>query len=448
VKDNKNYRIFFLLLLTLVYGFNFIDRQIVGILAPFIQADLGLTNTQMGLLIGPVFAAVYAVAGIPIAWLADRYSRVNIMATALALWSAFTALSGMANNFVQIGLARMGVGIGEAGGSPPAHSMISDLYPKEERASALAIYALGIPFGIMFAYFVTASLLGADGDAVNWRRIFIILGVVGIALAIFVRIVLRDPKRGAMEEVAVKSDNSEPASEIAKPPFFKALATLLSIPSWWAMCLGIAAGSFVAYSFSGFQTKYLIGLDPDFNFKTLLIVLGIINGIAYAGGTFFGAKVADWWGKKNVRAYGWVPAISIGIALPAAIASLWVPTIWLHLACVTVMTTFLGVYLGPSFAIAQTLAPINMRAMSTAMYFFVLNMIALGGGPTLTGILIDVFLETHGSVHSVRLSLTIVCLFFLLSIASFLVVSRTLPKDWKDAQARNENQINAKNTAT
>ncbi len=154
----KRYRNFVLLLLTLVYGFNFIDRQIVGILAPFIIADLGLTKTQMGLLIGFYFAAFYSVVAIPIAWLADRYSRVNILSIALATWSGFTALTGLAGNFVQIGLARMGVGIGEAGGSPPSHSIISDLYPKEQRASALGVYSIGIPLGIMAAYFVTASL--------------------------------------------------------------------------------------------------------------------------------------------------------------------------------------------------------------------------------------------------------------------------------------------------
>ena len=143
---SKRYRSLALLLLTLVYGFNFIDRQIVGILAPFIQADLELTNTQLGLLIGLAFATFYSVVAIPIAWLADRYNRVNILSIALATWSAFTALTGLAGNFLQIGLARMGVGIGEAGGSPPSHSIISDLYPKEERAGALGVYAMGIPF--------------------------------------------------------------------------------------------------------------------------------------------------------------------------------------------------------------------------------------------------------------------------------------------------------------
>ena len=196
---SKSYRSFVLVLLTVVYGFNFIDRQIVGILAPFIQEDLGLSNTQLGLLIGLAFAMFYTIVAIPIAWLADRYSRVNILSIALATWSGFTALTGLAGNFVQMGFARMGVGIGEAGGSPPSHSIISDMYPKEERAGALGVYSMGIPLGIMAAYFITASLMGSSGQDVDWRRIFIFLGVTGVVLAIIVKLVLREPVRGAME---------------------------------------------------------------------------------------------------------------------------------------------------------------------------------------------------------------------------------------------------------
>ena len=158
---NKGYRSLVLILLTLVYTFNFVDRQIIGILSPFIQADLGLSNSQLGLLKGFLFALFYTVIGIPIAWLADRYNRVNIVSASLAVWSGFTALTGMAGSFLTIGLARMGVGIGEAGGSPPSHSIISDLYPKEERATALGIYAIGIPFGLGFAYFIAGYALGA-----------------------------------------------------------------------------------------------------------------------------------------------------------------------------------------------------------------------------------------------------------------------------------------------
>jgi MFS family permease len=428
-KHSNGYRNFVLVLLTLVYGFNFIDRQIVGILAPFIQKDLGLTNTEMGLLTGLLFAALYTVVAIPIAWLADRYNRVNILTIALATWSGFTALFGLAGNFFQIGLARMGVGIGEAGGSPASHSIISDLYAKEERAGALGIYSMGIPLGIMAAYFVTASLVGPSGEDVNWRRIFVILGLTGIALAVIVRLVLREPVRGAMEF----GNNVD----VAQPPFFESLIALLKIPSWWWMCFGIALGSFVSYSFSAWQTKYLLLLDPDFNFQNLLLILGVINGTTYAGGTFLGARLADSWGAKNIRAYGWLPAIAISLCLPIGIISFWVPSVESHLILTTVFLLFMGMYLGPSFAIAQTLAPINQRAMSTALFFFILNLIALGGGPTITGWMIDLFKDTSADLESTRYALTVTCLVFVPSILSFLVVARKIPKDWANAEERN-----------
>ena len=428
VEASKQYRNFVLILLTIVYGFNFIDRQIMGILAPFIQKDLGLTNTELGLLIGLAFAVFYTFVAIPIAWLADRYNRVNILSIALATWSGFTALTGLANNFIQIGLARMGVGIGEAGGSPPSHSIISDLFPKEERASALGVYSMGIPIGIMAAYFVTASLMGS-GDDVDWRRIFIVLGLTGIGLAVIVKLVLKEPVRGAME---LNQD-----TEIKKPPFKESLKELIKIPAWWAMCFGIAFGSFVSYAKSAFQTKYLVTLDPSFDFQTLVIILGIMNGTTYAAGAFFGARLADKWGKRDVRAYGWLPAISIGLALPVALITWWVPSIEVHLVFATLFLLLIGIYLGPSFAIAQTLAPIHMRAMSTALFFFILNMIALGGGPTFAGWIMDLFKEGYNELESVRYAMTVTSIFFIPSVISFLLVAKVLPRDWKVAEERN-----------
>lgn len=429
--ENKNYRTLVLVLLTLVYGFNFIDRQIVGILAPFIQADLGLTNTEIGLLTGLLFAFFYTIVAIPIAWIADRYSRVNIVATALAVWSGFTALTGFASSFLHIGLARMGVGIGEAGGSPPSHSIISDLFPKEERTKALGIYSLGIPFGIMFAYFVVASIAGKSAADVPWRKIFVLLGLTGIGLALIVRLVLREPKRGAMENVSGQEN-------IKTQSFSKSLKILLTIPTWWTMCFGISVASFVAYAFSAFQTKYIFSLDPEFNLRTLMIVLGIINGIAYAGGTFLGGYIANKWGKKNVRAYGWVPAIAVACVIPCGAVAMYIGTVWGHLAAISLMLVFLGMYLGPSFAIAQTLAPIHMRAMSTALFFFILNMIALGGGPTITGMLIDRLLTEHDTVHAIRYAFSIVGILLFVSSGFFLLAAKFLPKDWADAQRRNE----------
>ena len=430
-QNNKNnsYRTMVLILLTVVYSFNFIDRQIVGILAPFIQQDLNLTNTQLGLLTGFYFALFYTFVAIPIAWLADRFNRVNIVSIALATWSGFTALFGLAGNYLQISLARMGVGIGEAGGSPPSHSIISDLYSKEERASALGVYSMGIPFGVMAAYLVTASLIGSSSDTVDWRRIFVILGLAGIALALVVRLVIREPQRGSME--------MEQVAKVKQPPFLESLKTLLSIPSWWGMCFGIAFGSFVAYAFAAFQTKYLLLLDPTYDFKLLLIILGIMNGTTYAGGTFIGARIADRWGAKNIKAYGWLPAIAVILTFPLGVLCFWVPSVNLHLILVTALLFFSGIYFGPCFAIAQTLAPINQRAMSTALFFFILNMIALGGGPTFAGWLIDFFKTDASELHATRLAMTFTYLVLIPSIVSFVLVSKILPRDWRNAEERN-----------
>ena len=481
MKDNRTAVLF---LLTLVYGFNFIDRQIVGILAPWIQADLGLTNTQLGLLVGLAFASFYTIMGIPLAFLADKMNRVTLLSIALAVWSGFTALTGVAQNFLHIALARVGVGIGEAGGSPPSHSMISDFYGKEERAGALGVYSLGIPLGIMAAYFFTAALMGADAEAVNWRRIFIILGATGIILAIIVRIAIREPERGAMEKGGASASAGyiplgQSVAEAALIPRFvifgalfaaligswsigliswvfvipfaifivtmfllslqPGVMTILSIPSWWWMALGIAFASFASYAISGFQTKFLRLLEPDFNPRTYIMWIGIINGTFYVAGTFFGAKLVDWRAKTDIRAYGTIPAISILLAFPLALAAFWAPTVALHLIIGAALQICLGVYLGPSFAIAQTLAPIKLRAMSTALFFFVLNMIALGGGPTFAGAMIDVFLETgKDELNATRLAMYVTFGAYVLAFIFYMLVRVTLPKDWAEAERRNE----------
>jgi len=428
---NTGYRNFALVVLTVVYGFNFIDRQIVGILAPFIKADLGINNTQMGLLIGFAFALFYSIVGLPIAYYADRLNRANIVALAVGVWSLFTALTGMAQNFTHIFLARMGVGIGEAGGSPPSHSIISDLYPKEKRAGALGIYGMGIPFGIMAAYFVTASLMGADPNTVDWRRIFITLGVTGIALAVFVKIVIREPVRGAQETKA--------GTAIERGDFKENLKMLLRIPSWWYMCLGIAFASFASYALSGFQTTFIRLLDPEFNFRTVVIWLGIINGIGYASGTYLGGMFADKWGKKDVRAYGWIPVLALCVGLPSGVIALWVTNVPAYLGVYGIRLIFVGMYLGPSFAIAQTLAPVHMRAMSTALFFFILNMIGLGAGPFIAGALIDVFgITGSDDLLATRYALSVICLGYLVGALFFLKAAGSLRQDWADAEARNE----------
>lgn len=438
VTDSKNTsktmgRTAVLLILTLVYVFNFLDRQIIGIVAPFIQADLGFTDAQMGWLMGLAFAALYCTVAIPIALLADRFNRVKIVSVSLAVWSAFTVLTGMAQNFVQMLLARIGVGIGEAGGSPPSHSIISDLYIKEERASALGIYSLGIPLGIMMAYFITGTLLGMEG--VSWRAVLVILGVPGVLLAIFMMWRVPEPARGATDV----SSKTPPA--IVKGEFSNNIRALLSIKSWWFMCLAVSFVSFGGYALSNWGIVYIGRWKPELmqpeNFRTLMYAFGILNALAYGPGTYFGAKLADHLGKKNVGAYGWLPGLALIIGVPALITAFYVDSIVLHLLLIGVYTLSAGFYLGPAFALAQTLAPIKVRAMSTALFFFILNMIALGGGPTIVGLISQALTPEHGAEQALRLSITFLIIPFVLSIIFFFVTARTLPKDWKDAEARN-----------
>jgi MFS family permease len=422
---SKGYRTYVLSLLTLVYAFNFIDRQIIGILSPFIKEDLGLTDAQLGWLKGIYFALLYTVVGIPIAWLADRYSRVNIVAISLTLWSGFTALSGMAGSYTQLALARIGVGIGEAGGSPPSHSIISDLYPKEERAKALAIYSLGIPFGIMLAFFASAFIL--RGGSADWRLVLLSVGLPGVLLAIILKLTVKEPKRGGDLQNQAEAE-----------PFWSCIKTLLSIKSWWGMCLGISFASFGSYAISAWMIDFFVRTYPDLDITKLLITVGIINGTAYAGGVWIGGALADKWGKKNRAGYALLPAIALLIGAPAYYFSLQVETLNMSLALLTILLFTSGFYLGPSFALAQTLAPVKVRAMSTALFFFVLNLIALGGGPTFIGILSGSFALEHGESEGLRLALSWLVVPYVMAILAFFWTARNIPKDWAAAEARNQ----------
>lgn len=446
-------------LLTLVYAFNFIDRQIVGVLAPFIKADLGLSGTQIGLLTGFVFALFYTVIGIPIASLVDntktfgmagfriKFDRVTIIALSLATWSFFTLLTGFAGGFIALALLRIGVAVGEAGCSPPSHSLISDLYGPRERAKALSIFALGIPFGIMLAYFAAAFFAG--GGQVDWRLAFVVIGALGIPVALVVRVVVPEPERGRMD-----------GPKTPPLPFKTALAELASIPSYWTMALGIAFASFGSYAVNAFLTTYILGeptaaegpwmgaflgviapakvgfLGLELSGVQLLLVgLGIGNAIFYATGTYLGGTVADHFGKKSVAAYGLVPAVTVAIAA-IAVAVAWLaasPVIFF--GGLSVYIFFLGFYLGPSFSVAQNLAKVSVRATSTAVFFFVLNLIALGGGPSIAGMMWDGFAASTGDpLVGLRWSMLALSASYALSVVMFLISAKLLPADWAKAQ--------------
>lgn len=435
-----------LALLTLVYVFNFIDRQIVGVLAPFIKADLGLSGTEIGLLTGFVFALFYTVIGIPIASLVDntktfsagsfriKFDRVTIIALSLATWSFFTMMTGFAGGFIALAVLRIGVAVGEAGCSPPSHSLLSDLYAPNERAKALGTYALGIPFGVMLAYFAAAFFAG--GGTVDWRLAFVVIGVLGIPVAVITKVMVPEPERGRMD-----GPKTEPL------PFKKALAELATIPSYWTMALGIAFASFGSYAVNAFLTLYIYG-EPTAEvgawmgafvtvpLQPLLIGLGIGNAIFYASGTYLGGVVADHFGKKNVSAYALVPAATISISAVAAVVAWTASSPTVFFVGLSVYIFFLGFYLGPSFSVAQNLAKVSVRATSTAVFFFVLNLIALGGGPSVTGFLYDHFASTSGDqLVGLRTALLALTVAYGLSVVMFLVSAKLLPKDWAKAQS-------------
>ncbi len=463
------YRTYVLLLLTCVYTFNFIDRQIIGILSPAIKNELGLADWQLGVLKGFAFAVLYTTLGIPIARLADRANRVTIISVALALWSGFTALSGACQNFVQLALARVGVGIGEAGGSPPAHSLISDYFPKEKRAGALAVYAMGIPIGVAFAYLAGGWIT----QTFSWRVAFLVVGLPGVLVALLLRLTVREPARGSTEQgvadtfsglrvetpegsvehglrllcsVFPKAMRDSAFSEAAT--IWRAAKHLMSIPTYRAVVFGATAISFSTYANGTWIVDFYARSHADFNLLTVLFALGLISGTAYALGTFLGGHMVDRFASKNKRMYGYVPAIALLANAPLFLIVLWHPSPIVSLIFQIPVQLAIGFYLGPSFALAQTLAPLSVRALSTAVFFFILNMIALGFGPTVAGVLSSMLTSVFTEELALRWSLTIVSLSGLLGAWYFYQVGRRIPADWANATGETIDGADTQNLKT
>lgn len=451
----RAYRLYVLFLLTGVYTFNFVDRQIIGILSPAIKADLGLADWQLGILKGFAFAVLYTTLGIPIARLADRTSRVNIVAISLALWSSFTAISGAATNFIQLALARVGVGIGEAGGSPPSHSLISDYFPKENRAGALAVYAMGIPIGVSFAYLGGGWLT----ETFSWRVALVVVGLPGVAMAILLKLTVREPERGALDtEISDDSFKSlrviEPvggfegvlftlsqlAPKSARAAIFNELATvwraakhLLAIPTYRAVVIGTTAISFTTYANGTWIIDFYVRSHSDFPIFQVYFWLGIISGTAYAAGTFLGGYLVDKFGARDKKLYGYIPAAALALTTPLFLISIWHPSPVVSLAFQFPVQIAIGFYLGPAFALAQTLAPVSVRALSTAVFFFILNMIALGFGPTVAGFLSSALAGIYGEELALRIALSFVSGAGGYGAWMFYQAAKTIKNDWAKA---------------
>lgn len=427
------YRAWALFILVVVYTFNFIDRQIVGILAVPIKADLELSDTELSLMGGLAFALFYTFLGVPIAILADRKSRVWIMTIALGLWSAMTAACGLAQNFTQLFLARLGVGVGEAGGVAPAYSLIADYFPSEKRSRALSIYSFGIPIGS------AAGILlgGVLTSYLDWRAAFMIVGGAGLLLAPVLRLTLKDPVRGAYDAV----QNEKPA------PIAKVVKTLIAKPSFWGLSFGAASSSMMGYGIIFWLPSFLVrsfgdklpsffAWMPDAlipaNAGPVLFASYFYGAILLIGGTagiWLGGVLADRYGPARKAAYALVPAGAFIATIPFFIAGILSKSLPAAFFLFMVPTALSLVWLGPVISAFQHLVPPNMRATASAVFLFVNNLIGIGLGNLAIGALSDAMTARFGD-ESLRYAILSGTGFYVLAATLFVVTAPRLAKDW------------------
>jgi len=387
-----------MVVLAVVYMFNFVDRQILAILLPQIRDEFGTSDAYLGFLSGTAFALFYVTLGVPVARVADRCNRRNLIAASVALWSAMTALSGLAANIWHLTAARIGVGIGEAGCSPPAHSMIADYFPPEKRSTAMGFYTLGISAGIMTAYLAG----GWVAQNIGWREAFFVVGIPGLLLAVIVRFTVLEPRRGASE--SRKTTGQQPSlGEV-----FRFLATRRSF-----IHMAVAAGlsSFVGYSVIGFLPSFMVR-SFDMELAELGRWLGLILGISGGAGFFFGGYAADRLGRGSHRLA--LNCIAATVLVSAALLAMMFLTDGSSTALLLFIlpAATMNVYLAPVLAQAQGLVALRMRATTSALVLLIINVIGLGFGPLITGSLSD-YLEPRFAEESMRYSLLIVTLVIL-----------------------------------
>jgi MFS family permease len=400
--------------LFVVFVFNFVDRQILSILLVPIKEELQVSDTAMGFLTGIAFALFYTVAGIPIARFADTGNRRNVIVIGLVVWSAMTALSGVVRTFGQLALARVGVGVGEAACSPPAHSLLADYFPPHRRATALGIYSMGIYVGILLGF----VLGGWVNQLFGWRQAFLVVGLPGLALAVVVRLTVREPARGTWE-LASAGVPVESTREV--------LRFVWALRSFRHMAFAAALHSFAGYGAATWGPAFLIrvhGMETG----AIGTWLGLITGIGGASGALLGGVLADRLGTRDRRWSLWIPAIASVVEVPFWLAFLLLPEpvsalLWFIPAVIAG-----AMWLGPVLAMTQGLVRPHMRALASALLLFVINLIGLGMGPQVVGILNDLLAGTFGTA-AVRYSLLLVAAMNLWAATHFALATRSLRAD-------------------
>lgn len=416
--ESSAYRAYFLGMLVLSYLVNFMDRQVFSILLEPIKRELLLADWQLGALGGLAFATFYVVLGLPIAKLSDRYNRINIIAVALSCWSLATAACGMASNFVQMLLARIGVAVGEAGGTPPSYSLISDLFPPSRRATATGIYVAGPPVGTALGLVLGGWL----AEEYGWRVAFVAVGLPGLLLAGWMWLTLREPPRGFSEQ----RDAEGEASTV-----FGVARLLLSRRSFPLMSVASGIAAFSGYAMGLWLPSFYIrsyGLSVA-EAGLWLAVGGVINGIV---GAILGGYVADNLGKRNIRWWVYVPGIAMLIGgllcFPAFSTGSWI----LSMVIVNIVLMLYHTWAGPVYAATQGMVGLRMRAVAVSLLLFVVNLIGLGFGPLVVGIVSDVLQEAVGD-DSLRWSLMLTGPVFLIASVLYFFSAKTLRADMEAA---------------
>ncbi len=413
-----------------IYIVNFLDRAVVNILAEPIKNDLGLADWQLGLMSGLAFAIFYTVLGIPIARLAERKNRPMIIGTAVAVWSGFTALSGMANSFLQLVIFRIGVGVGEAGCTPPAHSLIADYVPKEKRASALAFYSMGTPLGGLLGLVMG----GLVADAYGWRAAFLVAGAPGIIFALLCWFTLKEPRKLiAQHSIAIQS---------TQVTFGETLKYLATKKTFWLIALGAAIKAFIGYGHAPFTASFFLrvhgeevkALAEGFGLQSigfLGLALGLMGGTAGAVSAYLGGQIADKYAKTDLRGYVVVPAFASLLAVPIYILAVSVPSASVALWILVINGLLGSLWYGPVYAIGQSIVPPHMRATTSAILLFTINLIGLGLGPLAVGILSDVMANGFGlgSAEGVRWALMISTCFGIVAFILFWIARKTIREE-------------------
>ena len=413
---SNTYKIYILLLLLVVYISNYADRMILSVLMPYIKAEFQVSDAALGFLAGTAFAVFYATLGVPIAIWADRGNRKMIIAISVAIWSAMTAVCGLAGNYWQFALARVGVGVGEAGGSPPSHAIISDLFGPKTRATALGIFALGVPFGLFVGLYGGALVAAEYG----WRMAFFVLGLPGLILALLVMFTIREPKRGA-------SDGITHAGEA--PSLMTTVRHMLSQKSLVHVFIGATLTTLVGYACVQWWPTFVMR-SHGLSMTDLSLFLALVFGVAGGLGTFLGGYIADQFSKRDMK---WMPrivTIATVIGLPFGVAIYLTESSWVVFALIGVPAALGSVYLPPTYAMTQGLVEVRMRTVASALLLFVINLIGMGLGPLVAGLISDALTPAYGK-DSLKYALLILTVFNVWAAVHYWIAGRYFEADFK-----------------